>query len=363
MKLFLFLFLSVTFLISSVEFEKTYEIYKDGDFKNSLVQFHNLANNGDSDAAYILGYMYEHGEGCKVDSTLSAKWYKKSSKSYYTQGKYNTSRDIDKQSRNIYKTIDRSDDPQTQDTIRQYTQSLYSIKAYKSNYFLPVSYRDGGNYAVTNGHESKEVETEFQVSIKFDFASNLLDLGEIYSVAYTQLAFWQVYSESAFFRETNYNPEIYMTIPLDSIGGTDFFKALKIGFEHESNGRGGVQERSWNRVTSSFMFQYGYLFSELKLWYRVDNLNHKSRDYNPELVDYMGYGHLKFIVPYKKHLFDVLFRYNFDNNGAVEANYSYPIFGRDDVFVYLKGFSGYGESLIDYNHNVNKVGIGLSISR
>jgi len=363
MKLLLVLIVCVNLLIASTEFEKAYEIYKKGDYEKSFVLFNSLANDGDSDAAYILGYMYEKGEGCEVDATLSARWYKASSKGYYNELRHDTSREIDKQKHDIYKTLEKSQDKETQNTIRQYTNSLYSIKAYKSNYFLPISYRDGGSYADTNGHESKDIETEFQVSLKFDFASNFFGIGEIYSIAYTQLSFWQLYSESAFFRETNYNPEIFMTIPLDAIGGTDFLKAVKLGFEHESNGRGGDEERSWNRVTSTLIFQYEAIFSELKLWYRVDNLNHKSRDYNPYLVDYLGYGHLKFILPYKKHLFDILFRYNFDSKGAVEAHYSYPVLGRDDLFLYLKGFSGYGESLIDYNHNVNKVGIGFSISR
>ncbi len=362
-KIALALAISFSLMIASTEFEKAYEIYKKGDYDKSFVLFSALASSGDNDAAYILGYMYENAEGCKADDKLSAKWYKESSKGYYKQLGHNTSRDIDKQKYDIYKTLEKSQDSQTQDTIRQYTNSLYSIKAYKANYFLPVSYRDGGSYDPTNGHESKDIETEFQVSIKFDFASNLFGVGEIYSMAYTQLAFWQLYSESAFFRETNYNPEIYVTIPLESIVQTDLLKALKLGFEHESNGRGGDEERSWNRITSTLILQYGVIFSELKLWYRVDNLRHKSRDYNPELVDYLGYGHLKFILPYKKHLFDILFRYNFDSKGAVEAHYSYPIFGRDDIFVYLKGFSGYGESLIDYNHNINKVGVGFSISR
>ncbi len=363
MKLLLALVIFVSFLIASTEFEEAYEIYKKGDYEKSFALFNTLAKGGDSDAAYILGYMYEKGEGCEIDSALSAMWYKASSKGYYKELKHDTSRDIDKQKHDIYKTLERSKDKQTQYTIRQYTNSLYSIKAYKANYFLPISYRLGGNYANTNGHHSENTETEFQVSIKFDFASNILGMGEIYTVAYTQLAFWQLYSQSAFFRETNYNPEIYMTIPLDSIEGTNLLKIVKFGFEHVSNGRGGREERSWNIVTSSLYFQYKYIFSELKLWYRVDNIRTKTYDYNPELVDYMGYGHLKFIIPYKKHLFDILFRYNFDSKGAVEAHYSYPIFGRDDLFVYLKGFSGYGESLIDYNHNVNKVGIGFSISR
>ncbi|MBT5935746.1 hypothetical protein [uncultured Sulfurimonas sp.] len=34
-------------------------------------------------------------------------------------------------------------------------------------------------------------------------------------------------------------------------------------------------------------------------------------DYNPELVDTINHGHVKFILPYEKHLLTTLFRNNF----------------------------------------------------
>ncbi|EDZ63591.1 phospholipase A1 [Sulfurimonas gotlandica GD1] len=359
MKQLLLMLLLAVALISSTEFEEAYKIYKDGDFEKSFVLFSDLAEDGDNDAAYILGYMYENGEGCEASEILSARWYKISAKGYYAQTKHDTSRDIDKEQRKLYNTINKSDNSETQDTIRQITQSLYSLKAYKPNYFLPASYRHDGQYANTNGHKAEDIETEFQLSIKFDFAANLLGLNEIYSVAYTQIAFWQLYSKSAYFRETNYNPEFSIKIPTSELSDAKFIKAVKIALEHESNGRGGVDERSWNSISGSFYFQYKPIFSELKLWYRLpDNF-----DYNPDLIDYMGHGHLRFILPYEKHLLELLFRHNFSDAGAIEANYSYPVFGREDLFLYMKAFSGYGESLIDYDNYINKVGIGFSISR
>jgi len=48
-------------------------------------------------------------------------------------------------------------------------------------------------------------------------------------------------------------------------------------------------------------------------------------------------------------------------NGALEATYSYPL--KDKTDLYIKLFSGYGESLIDYNRNVTKLAIGFSFSR
>lgn len=250
-------------------------------------------------------------------------------------------------------------DFQTRDTIKQYSNSLYNFKAYNANYFLPFSYRYGGGYADTNSHKAKNTETEFQFSVRFDFARDILGLNEIYSFAYTQRSYWQFYSDSAFFRESNYMPEFFVFFPISEPNDKKFVKAFRIGVAHESNGRGGFEERSWNYVNGSVFFKYGALFSELKLWARLPD----KTDYNPKLIDYTGHGYLKFMLPYKKHFADMKLKYNFNNKGSVELNYSYPVFGRDDLFLYIKLFNGYGESLIDYDNHIKKLGIGFSISR
>ena len=259
----------------------------------------------------------------------------------------------------IYNSLEKPQNSETENTLKQYAKSLYNFKAYNANYFLPLSYRYNGNYADTNGHKAKKTETEFQFSVKFDIATNIFGLEGIYSLAYTQKSFWQFYSDSAFFRESNYMPEFFVLFPASEVDDGRFIKALRFGVAHESNGRGGLEERSWNSINTSLFFQYKMLFTELKLWTRLPDNN----DYNPRLIDYMGHGYLKFMVPYKKNFVDLKLRYNFDKKGSAELNYTYPMFGRDDLFLYIKLFSGYGESLIDYDKDIKKFGIGFSISR
>ncbi|MGE4419152.1 MAG: phospholipase A [Sulfurimonas sp.] len=259
----------------------------------------------------------------------------------------------------LYDSLEKPQDSETEDTLKQYAKSLFNFKAYNANYFLPLSYRYNGNYSDTNGHKAKKTETEFQFSVKFDFAKNVFGLDGVYSIAYTQNSFWQFYSDSAFFRESNYAPEFFVIFPTSSMDDKRFIKALRFGLAHESNGRGGAEERSWNYINGSIFFQYKMLFSELKLWARLPDTN----DYNPELIDYMGHGYIKFMLPYKKHFVDMKFRYNFNKKGSAELNYTYPMFGRNDLFLYIKLFNGYGESLIDYDDYIKKFGIGFSISR
>ncbi len=360
MKYLLFILLFVITLYANTEFEGAYELYKENDFKTALPLFEKLAlEENDYDAAYILGYMYEHGEGCEKDLEISQKWYKKASKGYYYQSKPDPSRDIDKETRKLFSSIQKPLDAQTQATIKQYAESLYSIKAYHANYFLPASYRFEGEYPPTYEHDSKNLEMEFQFSIRYDFYANLLGLSEVYTFAYTQKSFWQLYAPSAFFRETNYNPAMFVTIPVGHIHKFDYLKAVRFSFEHQSNGRGGEQERSWNSIIGTFYVQTGFLFTELKIW--TDSLD--SLKYNKDLMQYLGYGQVQFILPYKEHLIKLLFRNSFSKYRATEINYSYPVTNDKNLFLYIKGFSGYGESLIDYNHKINKIGIGFSISR
>ena len=46
--------------------------------------------------------------------------------------------------------------------------------------------------------------------------------------------------------------------------------------------------------------------------------------------------------------------------GAGELGWLFP-FGKSGVYGYVKYFTGYGESLIDYNRHTDKVGIGFAI--
>ncbi len=273
-----------------------------------------------------------------------------------------TFEEIHRQKENIVRELEDIDD-ESKATLSQIVHSGFNLKAYKENYFLPIGYRYDSEYIDNGTHKAEDVETEFQLSIRYDFASDWLGFGEIYSFGFTQRSFWQVYVSSAFFRESNYQPELFISIPAYRfLGEKSFLKGFKLAFIHQSNGRGGEYERSWNRASLSTYLQYRHLVTELEVWYRF----HDKNDYNPDLIDYIGYGQLQFILPYKQHLFRLKLRSNISRRkSAVEFSYSYPlpVINNRDIFLYFKTFNGYGESLIDYNHNVNKVSIGLSISR
>lgn len=63
--------------------------------------------------------------------------------------------------------------------------------------------------------------------------------------AYTQKSIWRVFESSSPFEETNYNPELYYRYNLPDPG---ILRALRVGLEHESNGEGGDESSSWDRI-------------------------------------------------------------------------------------------------------------------
>ena len=200
--------------------------------------------------------------------------------------------------------------------------------------------------------DRKADELHFEFSFERPIAYDALGLGEKISFAYAQNSWWQITQDSAPFRESNYRPELYVSAPVP------FADELKIGALHESNGKGGAESRSWNKAYVQSTWNAGGFSITPRAWY-VFWLDRTNED----IADYMGYGDLRASYTFGKQRLSALWRNNlhFDgsNRGAIELNYSFPIFN-SGFYGYLRYFNGYGESLADYKRSVNKIGIGLS---
>lgn len=200
--------------------------------------------------------------------------------------------------------------------------------------------------------DRKADELHFEFSFERPITYDALGLGEKISFAYAQNSWWQITQDSAPFRESNYRPELYVSAPVP------FADELKIGAMHESNGKGGEESRSWNRLYAQSTWSADGFSITPRAWYAfwLDRTNE-------DIADYMGYGDLRASYTFGKQRLSALWRNNlhFDgsNCGAIELNYSFPIFN-SGFYGYLRYFNGYGESLADYKRSVNKIGIGLS---
>lgn len=247
---------------------------------------------------------------------------------------------------------------------RQTRFQKFVLTPHKQNYILPVTYNDTLNLDVIDpaidGDISK-TEMKFQISIKVPIEEQIFNTPATLYFAYTNLSFWQAYNSdaSAPFRETNHEPEIFVGFPNDwEIWG---FKNNLVfaGFSHQSNGRSGPQSRSWNRFYADFIFQKGDFYLSLKPWLRI---NVRASDDNPDIEDYLGHGEIRAIYAKSNHTVSLMMRHNFnaDSKGAVELGWSFPVSRRAKGFLQI--FKGYGESLIDYNAESNRIGVGVVLT-
>lgn len=255
-------------------------------------------------------------------------------------------------------TLDKIDDKETEQTIQQILAKSFNLYPYEENYLLPFS------YDTKEKDDRKQTEAKFQFSVKKPIISNFFKMNETIYFGYSQTSWWQLYEDSSPFRETNYRPEIFMELPYGKKGKT-LLKGFKFGFLHESNGQPVESSRSWNRLYLTSYFQLGNLFLSPRVWYRIPE--ERSDDDNPDIEKYMGYGDITLLFPYKNQTFKLLLRDNLrfseDNKGYVQFDWTFPLFGSKNTFGYIQASSGYGESLIDYNEDINRFSFGISLSR
>ncbi len=249
----------------------------------------------------------------------------------------------------------------------------YVLTPHKMNFVLPAITTNRVNkeaYRIYDGYEEnlEDVEAKFQFSLKVPLnRKNILREGDGLYLGFTLNAWWQIYASgiSKPFRETNYQPEIFYITPLHwhPFGGNTGFI---VGLEHQSNGRAQGLSRSWNRVYTHFLFEKDNFALSLKPWVRLSE-DEKTFDFdpdgddNPDIEDYMGNFELQMV--YKWNSLEVSFkgRQNFDTHyGAAEFGLTFPLWGK--LRGYATAFNGYGESLIDYNYNQTRLGIGISLS-
>ena len=255
---------------------------------------------------------------------------------------------------------------------KEHVLQPFTLMAHKPNYLLFAAYNASSYNAKPfqeqfddPGLNVDDTEAQFQLSIKFPLLVNLFNnTADIYA-AYTNRSFWQVYNsrESAPFRETNHEPEAWIQFHprWQLFGFTNVWDSF--GIVHQSNGRGGELSRSWNRLYAWLTVERGNLALGIKPWVRIQE--DAEDDDNPDITDYLGHGEFYASYKWRQNVFSLMSRNNLESGferGAIELSWSFPL----PHWPYLKGyihyFNGYGESLIDYNHHSNTIGIGLSLT-
>jgi phospholipase A1 len=250
--------------------------------------------------------------------------------------------------------------------------SLFALRPYKPIYILPAFYSSSPNLHPTSPNPANNatlagpidhLEGKFQFSLKAKMLENLAVNGGSLWFGYTQQSFWQVYNHetSRPFRESDYEPELMYTAPTHySFFGVDG-KLIGLSLTHQSNGRDVPQSRSWNRVIGQIGLESGEWTVMVRPWLRLREK--ADKDDNSDILNYVGRAEVIAIRKLGNQQIALTLRHSLrggnESRGSITVDWAFPVYG------YLKGhvqaFSGYGQSLIDYNHHQNALGVGISL--
>ena len=248
----------------------------------------------------------------------------------------------------------------------------FNVRGYQPVYVMPVFATSNQNKQPTSPNplntvntpqQLDNVEAKFQLSLKTKVVQGVFgDTGDLW-VGYTQSSRWQVYNEanSRPFRETDYEPEALLVFNTHyNVFGWDG-RMLAIGLDHQSNGRADPLSRSWNRVVANIGFERDGWTVMLRPWWRIPE--DSKDDNNPDISNYVGRGEVQIIHEWRGQEFGLMLRDSFrggsNQHGAGRLTWSFPLIG--NLRGYAEFFKGYGESLIDYNHNATYFGLGVSL--
>ena len=245
--------------------------------------------------------------------------------------------------------------------------NYFAVTFYKPNYVLPFYYTGSPDNAVyrysTPGNEQiKKTEIKFQLSLKVPIWKEILHYPSSLYFAYTQLSYWQAYNKTAFFRETDYEPELFLANEINfRLFKRWVINFINVGVVHQSNGFGNRLERSWNRIYLEAITSNDVLMFSIKPWYVFHDSTYTFK--NPDLADYLGYGEITLAYKFGAQILSLQMHSIFEQGGkriTGLATWSFPV--TPYLYGYVQLFSGYGQSLIEYNHRTNSFGLGIALS-
>jgi len=251
-------------------------------------------------------------------------------------------------------------------------RGVFNFIGFRPNYFLPLHVTSRYNRQPATpaaGHagelpDYRNPEAKLQISVRTKLAEGLVLPGADLWFTYTQQSLWQLYSGSISrpFRSTNHEPELLYVVPtpLELPLGWKL-KMTGLGLAHQSNGQTLPLSRSWNRWYATGGIENG----DLAVTGRYNLRIHESdgNDDNPDLTDYRGRTELLALWSPGSYTLSALWRTNFTRRGSLQLDLSVPVNAKDPKGLrwYAQAFSGYGESLIDYNFRQTSLGLGLSL--
>jgi phospholipase A1/A2 len=240
----------------------------------------------------------------------------------------------------------------------------------------------------TNGSPANAVlysptEMKINLSVRTKLASGLLHrddqpLSDSIWFGYSQQSYWQLFNGgiSRPFRATDHEPELIYVFghnrPLPA-GWT--YRMSGAGLVHQSNGQSLPLSRSWNRAyvmaAADKITSAGNRFTlQIKGWQRLPEKS--GSDDNPDISNTVGRAELAGTWSFENgigkdlthHTLGLTLRHSLKSQGRGSMRLEYLRSLGDansSLRFHTQLFSGYGDSLIDYNRRRTVLSVGVSL--
>lgn len=238
------------------------------------------------------------------------------------------------------------------DSVRRAFDDAPYFGLYKDNYFIfgcPIGEK------ITR-HNSN---IKFQISIAQKLTRSTLPFGTYLYLFYSQKCFWNILENSMPMTDLNFNPGIGLTKPLFVKG--HFIGKVSLIAEHESNGRDGAASRSWNRISLAGSIMIApQIVVHGKVWIPIIDGSE-----NRDILDYCGIYQMGTAFSSANGRFglavNLVKRKGWKLNYNTTVEFNYRIFARDNQYLFLQYYNGYGEGLLAYKEFHSMLRVGLVI--
>jgi len=227
-------------------------------------------------------------------------------------------------------------------------------------------------YIVFGDSSDRGFDARYQLSFKYrifdpeGFIGRFSPLFSNLYFSYTQTSLWDIGEDSSPFRDTSYRPGLFY-----KWAGSDKFlfpDEWRAGVEHESNGRSDVDSRSIDTAYISPSWHVD-LPSSRRFSFMPKIYSYIDKNENNDIQRYRGY--VDWVARFGREdglIINGLYREGTAGYATGQLDISYPIseriFARTGSFVHLQLFSGYGETLLDYDQDRDtQIRLGISIAR
>ena len=259
-------------------------------------------------------------------------------------------------------------------SFRGYRPITVSVVASDTVNRQPTSPSPG--HSATESTPYRTTENRIQLSVRTKVAQGLLTQGhptlkDSVWFGYSQQSYWQLFTPqiSRPFRATDHEPEVMYVYPTTAQLPFGWrWRYSGVGLVHQSNGQSEPLSRSWNRVYMMTGMELDNRWSvNAKLWKRLSES--ADSDDNPGISDYVGRGQLSvFWNANKDNTLGATLRSSLSSSGRGSVRLEWMqtlgsgLWGsKSNLRLHTALFSGYGDSMIDYNRKRTVFSLGLSL--